>query len=80
MFPGETFESPGHSPGTLELINVETGELTLRLADTDLVIESGASLLARTEDKHAYLNCGTEELRFIMSVAELQRTRLRIEV
>ncbi|WP_027155786.1 helix-turn-helix domain-containing protein [Mesorhizobium sp. WSM2561] len=80
MFPGETFESPGHSPGTLELINVETGELTLKLADTDLVIQPGSSVLARTEDRHAYLNCGTERLRFIMAVAELQRTRLRVEL
>ncbi|ANT54727.1 MULTISPECIES: helix-turn-helix domain-containing protein [Mesorhizobium] len=77
MFPGETFESPGHSAGTLELLNVETGELTLKLADTDLLVQSGSSVLARTEDKHAYMNRGTQELRFIMVVAELQYPRVQ---
>ncbi|MCV3244036.1 MULTISPECIES: cupin domain-containing protein [Mesorhizobium] len=72
LFPGETFESPEHSAGTLELLNVETGELTLKLAGTELVVQSGSSVLARTEDKHAYMNRGTQELRFIMVVAELR--------
>ncbi|WP_114947797.1 helix-turn-helix domain-containing protein [Microvirga calopogonii] len=80
MFPGETFESPGHSSGTLELLNVEIGELTLRLADTDLIVQSGSSVLARTEEKHAYMNCGTQELRFIMVVVELQRSRGRLQL
>jgi transcriptional regulator with XRE-family HTH domain len=77
MFPGEIFESPGHSPGTLELLNVEVGELTLRLEESEHVLQAGSSVLARTEDKHAYLNCGTGELRFVMAVAELQRPRVR---
>lgn len=77
MFPGEIFESPGHSPGTLELLNVEAGELTLRLEESEHVLQAGSSVLARTEDKHAYLNCGTSELRFVMAVAELQRPRVR---
>jgi transcriptional regulator with XRE-family HTH domain len=77
MFPGEIFESPGHSPGTLELLNVEVGELTLRLEESEHVLQAGSSVLARTEDKHAYLNCGTSELRFVMAVAELQRPRVR---
>ncbi|MGG7539549.1 helix-turn-helix domain-containing protein [Rhizobium sp. Nf11,1] len=77
LFPGEIFESPGHSPGTLELLNVETGELTLRLADSEHLVHAGSSVLARTEDKHAYMNCGNDELRFVMAVAELQRPRVR---
>jgi len=77
MFPGEIFESPGHSPGTLELLNVEIGELTLRLDESEHVLQAGSSVLARTEDRHAYLNCGNSELRFVMAVAELQRPRVR---
>jgi quercetin dioxygenase-like cupin family protein len=64
-------------PGTLELLNVETGELTLKLADGDHLIQAGSSVLARTEEKHAYMNCGKEELRFVMAVAELRRPRVR---
>ncbi|NEK18391.1 helix-turn-helix transcriptional regulator [Rhizobium leguminosarum] len=78
LFSGGIFESPGHLPGTLELLNVETGELTLKLADSDHLIQAGSSVLARTEEKHAYMNCGKEELRFIMAVAELRRPRVRI--
>ncbi|PJR10748.1 helix-turn-helix domain-containing protein [Sinorhizobium meliloti] len=77
LFPGEIFESPGHSPGTLELLNVETGELTLKFADSEHLVQAGSSVLARTEDKHAYMNCGNDELRFVMAVAELQRPRVR---
>lgn len=77
MFPGETFESPGHSPGTLELLNVEVGELTLRLGESEHLVQAGSSVLARTEDKHAYLNCSNSELRFVMAVVELQRPRVR---
>jgi transcriptional regulator with XRE-family HTH domain len=77
LFPGEVFESPGHSPGTLELLNVETGALTLKLADSEHLVKAGSSVLARTEDKHAYMNCGKDELRFVMTVAELQRPRVR---
>lgn len=78
LFPGEVFESPGHSAGTLELLNVEAGALTLKLADSEHLVKAGSSVLARTEDKHAYMNCGKEELRFVMTVAELQRPRLRM--
>jgi transcriptional regulator with XRE-family HTH domain len=77
LFPGEVFESPGHSAGTLELLNVEAGALTLKLADSEHLVKAGSSVLARTEDKHAYMNCGKEELRFVMTVAELQRPRVR---
>jgi transcriptional regulator with XRE-family HTH domain len=78
MFPGEVFESPGHSPGTLELLNVESGELTFRLEDNEQVVQAGSSVLARTESPHAYINRGEGELRFVMAVAELQRPRARI--
>ncbi|PSS64529.1 XRE family transcriptional regulator [Ensifer sp. NM-2] len=78
MFPGEVFESPGHSPGTLELLNVESGELTFRLEDNEQVVQAGSSVLARTESPHAYVNRGEGELRFVMAVAELQRPRARI--
>ena len=77
LLPGEVFESPGHSPGTLELLNVEIGELTLTLADSEHLVQAGSSVLARTEEKHAYMNRGKEELRFVMAVVELQRPRVR---
>lgn len=78
MCPGEVFESPGHSPGTLELLNVETGELTFRLGDSEQVVQAGSSVLAQTESAHAYLNRGDGELRFVMAVAEIHRPRSRI--
>ncbi|TGR65701.1 XRE family transcriptional regulator [bacterium M00.F.Ca.ET.194.01.1.1] len=80
MFPGEMFESPGHSPGTLELLNIEVGELTFRLADSEQKVQAGSSVLAQTESPHAYLNTGHDELRFVMAVAELHRPRARTSI
>ncbi|WP_105385121.1 helix-turn-helix domain-containing protein [Neorhizobium alkalisoli] len=80
LFPGEVHESPGHSPGTLELLNIETGSLTFRLGDTEQTVEAGSSVLAQTESPHAYINNGNEELRFVMSVAEFYRPRARTSV
>lgn len=80
MFPGELFESPGHSPGTLELLNIEVGNLTFRLGDSEQTVPAGSSVLARTESPHAYSNNGDSELRFVMTVAELHRPRARTSI
>lgn len=80
MFPGETYESPGHTPGTLELINIEQGELTFLLGDNEQVVPAGSSLMAKTEQPHVYANEGSEVLQFVMTVAELPRSRRRTDL
>jgi transcriptional regulator with XRE-family HTH domain len=70
MFPGEIFTSAGHPEGTAELLHVEQGELTLKVADTELCVVQGASAVARTDAAHQYANDGNHTLIFTMCVAE----------
>ncbi|WP_438391920.1 XRE family transcriptional regulator [Caballeronia sp. DA-9] len=71
MQPGEHFESAGHPSGTFELLHVEKGELQLVVADTEWLISSGCSAIAKTDVPHQYANTGDTKLVFTMTVAEL---------
>ncbi|MGD8163099.1 helix-turn-helix domain-containing protein [Pantoea sp. FN0307] len=73
LYPGETFESPGHPEGTSELLYVSSGTLTLVVSDTTYVISSGGAAVARTDAPHAYMNSGTEVTMFTMTVHEKGR-------
>jgi transcriptional regulator with XRE-family HTH domain len=73
MLPGEVFDSPGHSLGTLELVHVQSGVLTMAVGDTKLEIAAGTTALARTDAPHSYTNTGAVEVLFFMTVAEQHR-------
>ena len=70
MFPGESFDSPGHPKDTIELLHVEQGTLTILLSESSLDVPAGSSALARTDMPHSYVNNGDAELFFVMVVAE----------
>jgi len=73
LYPGESFESPGHPEGTGELIYVSGGTLTLVLSGTHYTISPGCAAVARTDAPHAYMNNGTEVVVFTMTVNEKGR-------
>lgn len=73
MYPGEHFHSSGHPAGTVELLHVNAGELTLTVGETVTKITAGASAVAKTESAHSYANQGESVLRFTMTVAEYHR-------
>lgn len=73
LYPGETFESPGHPEGTCELLHVSEGTLTLVVSDTTYVISPGGAAVARTDAPHAYINNGTDLTMFTMTVNEKGR-------
>jgi transcriptional regulator with XRE-family HTH domain len=73
MAPGEMFESPGHPQGTLELLYVERGVLTVRVDESSFDLKTGSSALARTANPHSYANGGRTELRFFMTAVEMHR-------
>ncbi|WKV50618.1 MULTISPECIES: helix-turn-helix domain-containing protein [Dickeya] len=73
MFPGEVFESPGHPQGTLELFHVESGMLSMKVDNTELIIPAGCSAVARTDVPHRYANANDSTLIFTMTVAELHQ-------
>ena len=70
MQPGEKFSSPGHPSGTLELLYVQAGTLTLGVKDVLFQVITGYSATARTDAPHFYENQGESILKFIMTVNE----------
>lgn len=70
MQPGEKFASPGHTEGTLELLYVQTGTLTLGVKDHLYQVKTGCSATARTDVPHFYENQEEGPLVFIMTVYE----------
>lgn len=73
MLPGECFSFPGHPAGTVELLHVEAGVLTLTVEEHVNQVVTGASAIARTDVAHSYGNDGETLVRFTMTVAELHR-------
>ncbi|MRT10467.1 cupin domain-containing protein [Pantoea agglomerans] len=73
LYPGETFESPGHPEGTSELLHVSEGTLTLVVSDTTYVINRGGAAVAITDAPHAYMNINTDVVVFTMTVNERSR-------
>ncbi|MCA1176691.1 MULTISPECIES: helix-turn-helix transcriptional regulator [unclassified Pantoea] len=70
MYPGEIFDSPGHSDGTCELIHVVKGALLLTLGEEHHNVKEGCSVIARTDLPHSYGCVGSDLLRFTMTVSE----------
>ena len=70
IFPGEAYESPGHSAGTFELLHVEKGMLNLRVDTAELVIAEGCSAVAKTDAPHHYANTSDSITIFTLAVAE----------
>ena len=75
MYPGESFTSPGHPQGTLELFHVEKGTLKCVVGETELVIPAGSSAVAKTDVPHSYSNTGRSRLVFTMSVTEMHQSK-----
>ena len=70
LFPGEHFTSAGHPTGTVELLYVEQGILTITVNETVMAVTQGSPAVARTDAPHAYANDGDEEVWFTMTVSE----------
>ncbi|EGT0667216.1 MULTISPECIES: helix-turn-helix transcriptional regulator [unclassified Citrobacter] len=70
MMPGERFSSSGHPSGTLELLYVQAGTLTLGVKESFFQVSSGYSAIARTDVPHFYENQSDGILNFIMTVNE----------
>lgn len=78
MHPGEAYESQGHPRGTMELLHVEKGTLSLWTNDSVLAIPQGSSAVAKTDMPHRYVNDRSTRLVFSMAVAELHRPRKKL--
>ncbi|MFI1966290.1 helix-turn-helix domain-containing protein [Streptomyces pathocidini] len=69
LMPGEGSDSDPHRQGTVELLHVTAGELTLVVDGEDYKIPAGTSATYEADTVHAYRNDGGEPVEMTMVVA-----------
>ncbi|WP_190126122.1 helix-turn-helix domain-containing protein [Streptomyces inusitatus] len=69
LMPGDRSESDAHPEGTVELIHVTEGELTLVVDGEPFPVPAGNSASFEANAPHAYRNDGTAEVAMTMVVA-----------
>jgi transcriptional regulator with XRE-family HTH domain len=71
LAPGEVHRTDeGHIDGTLELVHVLGGELSLEIDGDDHVVGPGGAASYPGDRPHVYRNRGTEPCRFVMVVLQ----------
>lgn len=69
LMPGENSDSDPHPAGTVELLHVTAGELTLTVDGTEHRVPAGASASFEADAPHAYANRGEAPMEMIMFVS-----------
>ena len=73
--PGDRYDATAHSPGTRELIEVESGQLGLSVGSWRGVVAAGRGVLLTTDVEHSYRCEGRKTVHFRMFVAEWPEKR-----
>lgn len=68
LLPGDGTASDPHPPGTVELLQVRTGTLTLTVDGTEHTVPAGGAATYGASVPHGYRNDGTEQIEMTMSV------------
>ncbi|GHB75530.1 MULTISPECIES: helix-turn-helix domain-containing protein [Streptomyces] len=69
LMPGEGSPSDPHPTGTVELLHVTKGELTLTVDGEEYRVPAGASVSFEANTPHTYANSGEEPLEMVMAVS-----------
>jgi transcriptional regulator with XRE-family HTH domain len=69
LVPGESSASDPHPAGTMELLHVTEGELTLTVDGAVHVVPAGATASFEAGTPHTYANEGAVPMRMLMSVS-----------
>jgi quercetin dioxygenase-like cupin family protein/DNA-binding XRE family transcriptional regulator len=69
LMPGESSPSEPHPTGTVELVHVTTGELTLTVDGEDHLVPAGASATFEANTPHVYGNRGEAPMEMMMMVS-----------
>ncbi|MFD4609941.1 helix-turn-helix domain-containing protein [Streptomyces sp. NPDC088337] len=69
LMPGEGSPSDPHPTGTVELVHVTAGELTLTVDAVDYRVPAGASASFEADTPHTYANAGAEPMDMLMAVS-----------
>ncbi|WP_055589502.1 helix-turn-helix domain-containing protein [Streptacidiphilus griseoplanus] len=64
LAPGEEHRSEAHVSGTVELLHVLRGRLTVTVADQEAELPSGHALRMAGDRPHAYANRGSEPVEY----------------
>jgi transcriptional regulator with XRE-family HTH domain len=69
---GDSFDGEAHPAGTVEILTVLEGLLTMTVGTREQVLETGDTILFDAVVEHRYANPGDRPNRFIMSVLQPQ--------
>lgn len=69
LMPGESSPSEPHPTGTVEIVHVTEGELTLTVDRVDYLVPTGASASFEANKAHVYGNTGDVPTRMVMTVS-----------
>ncbi|GGV60542.1 transcriptional regulator [Streptomyces griseoloalbus] len=69
LMPGESSDSDPHPTGTVELVHVTSGELTLTVDGVEHRVPAGASASFEANTPHTYGNQGDVPMEMIMTVS-----------
>lgn len=70
LAPGDSFDGEAHPVGTIEMLRVLEGELTVGIGSAAHHLAVGDSVLFEAEVAHRYANSGDTPNRFVMSVLQ----------
>jgi transcriptional regulator with XRE-family HTH domain len=68
--PGDRHASETHTPGTRELVQVQSGAITIEVADQSITLDAGDAVSFPGDVAHSYANPGTRPARFSLAVFE----------
>ncbi|ARX81923.1 MULTISPECIES: helix-turn-helix domain-containing protein [Streptomyces] len=69
LTPGEGSDSDAHPPGTMELLHVRSGELTLVVDGDEHLVAAGSAASFEANVAHGYHNKGAEPVEMTMAVS-----------
>lgn len=67
---GDHHKSGAHAPGTMELMQVHEGAVTVKVADQSFVLDAGDAIAFPGGATHSYANGSTRAARFSLAVFE----------
>lgn len=69
--PGETRASEPHTPGSREIVTVESGLLSLTVGGNGSQVAAGEAAVFHGDRPHSYANEGAEDLRYVLAVMDI---------
>ena len=70
LAPGAAYRADPQAPGTLEMVYVLAGQLTVRVEDESVQAPAGDTVVFRPDRDHEYHNAGTEWVHMLITNAE----------